>query len=413
MRKDPEPSVMSRRQLLSSATGLGIAGLSIQGLARPAEALARAQTAGHDLLTTKIAVDVVRVTHRTNWIFVRLGTNKGLTGLGEASLGRATELPELEQFFAFIDGESPLDILGYRRRAWAAAGRGRPAATAFSAIEQALWDLTGKALGAPIHQLFGERNARPLPVYANINRATTERTPSGFAENAVKAVGEGFSAIKAAPFDGFPGPGSSSADIRDAVDLGIDCIAEMRSAIGDDVKLKIDAHSNFDVDLAVDVARRIEHLSLSWYEEPVTPEDLESTLAIRDAIPQRLAGGEFLFAVEGFRPLCLEQAVEVIMPDVKHCGGILEMSRISSLGEAQGIAVAPHNPSGPVSTAVSAQICSALPNFEILEFQWGEASWRADLVDPPENFQKGELVPAEGPGLGVTLNEKVLREHLL
>ena len=414
MIKRTESSPLSRRQLISSASGLGLTGLAIQGLTRPAEALARGQSAAHGLRTTKIEVIVVAVTFRTNWIFVRLGTNKGLTGLGEASLGAAKGLPELKQFFDLVEGESPLDILGYRRRAWAAAARGgRRTATAFSAIEQALWDLTGKALGAPVHQLFAEHATRPLPVYANINRATTERTPSGFSESARKAVEEGFRAVKAAPFDGFPALDSPGSQIRQAVELGVESIGAMRAAIGDSIKLKIDAHSNFDVDLAVEVAHSVAPYSLSWYEEPVAPTDLESTTAIREAIPQRLAGGEFLFAVEGFRALCLANAVDVIMPDVKHCGGLLEASRISLLGEVQGIAVAPHNPSGPVSTAASAQICTALPNFEILELQWGEAPWRADLVEPPEDFQQGELIPAQGPGLGVTLNQKVLKEHRL
>ena len=127
-----------------------------------------------------------------------------------------------------------------------------------------------------------------------------------------------------------------------ATELGIACIEEMRAAIGPDVDLKIDVHSFFDVPLAIEVARRLEPQALSWYEEPVPPTDLESTKAIRDGIGQTMAGGEFLFGIEGFAPLCREGAVDIIMPDVKHCGGITELGKIATVAELDGVLVSPH-----------------------------------------------------------------------
>ena len=171
---------------------------------------------------------------------------------------------------------------------------------------------------------------------------------------------DGFRAIKAAPFDGFPPLDGPAADVEAATELGIACIVAMRAAIGPDVDLKIDVHSFFDVPLAIEVAERLEPQTLSWYEEPVPPTDLESTRAIKDGISQTMAGGEFLFGVEGFAPLCRGRAVDIIMPDVKHCGGVAELGRIATVAELHDVLVSPHNPSGPVSTMVSASVCAGL-----------------------------------------------------
>jgi galactonate dehydratase len=371
---------------------------------------------------TRLELLPMRATARTVWLFVRLGTDTGLTGLGEASdafgfanttsKNAAQMESDLRAFFRLVEGKSPLDIGAYLRDgARLVAGRGLIAATAYSAIEQALWDLAGKALDVPTYSLFGGKLRDRLPVYANVNRATRPRTPQGFATAALAAVKEGFRAVKAAPFDGFPPPGSTPAAIEVAVENGIACVAAMRDAIGPDIELMIDCHSFFDVPLAERVARRIEPQKLSWYEEPVAPERVEETLEIRRRIQQPMAGGEILFGVAGFAPLCRTRAVHVIMPDVKHCGGLLELTRIASMAEADEIEVAPHNPSGPVSTAASIQICAVLRNFRLLEFQWGEVDWRREVVQPVEQFEQGTIAVPDRPGFGIELNEAVVRAH--
>jgi galactonate dehydratase len=145
----------------------------------------------------------------------------------------------------------------------------------------------------------------------------------------------------------------------------------------------------------------------------VPPEKLEETLAIRKRISQPMAGGEVLFGMAGFAPLTRTKAVNVIMPDVKHCGGLLELTRIAAMADADGVAVAPHNPSGPVSTAASVQVCAVLRNFRLLELQWGEAGWRGELLDPPERFVDGSIAVPSRPGLGVALNDAVALAHAL
>lgn len=378
--------------------------------------------AAPNIHVTAIELLPVRATERTVWLIVRLQTDRGLVGLGEASdaFGFANTTKqdalrmeaELGNFFALIQGKSPLDIEAYRQKAepMAIAG-GLIAATAYSAVEQALWDLAGQSLEIPTYDLFGGKVRSELAVYANINRATKLRAPEGFAATAKRAVAEGFRAIKGAPFDGFPKPGSSAAEIRSAVDQGIDCVAAMRDAVGPKVELMVDCHSFFDVPLAQSVARRLEQYNLAWYEEPVAPERTEDTLEIRRSIRQPMAGGELLFGTKGFAPLCRNRAVHVIMPDVKHCGGLLEITRIAAMAQTDEVSVAPHNPSGPVSTAANLQICAGMANFRLLELQWGEVGWRSELVLPQERFENGSIrVPAR-PGFGIQLNEKLAKSH--
>lgn len=175
----------------------------------------------------------------------------------------------------------------------------------------------------------------------------------------------------------------------------------------------MDAHSNFDVPLSIEIAQQLEPYRLTWYEEPVAPELITETAAIRRAIKTGMAGGETLFQMKGFADLCRSHAVEVIMPDVKHCGGLLELTHIAALAEMESVAVAPHNPSGPVSTAASAQDGAALDNFRILELQWGEVPWRGEMVAPPEQFAQGEFAVSAQSGCGVTLNDRLVRKYSL
>lgn len=408
-------STGNRRTFLKSTAGAVCAGGVL--LSASAENSKSVKLTGVELLP-------VRATERTVWLFVRLKTNAGLTGLGEASdafgylnttLEQATRMKdELSVFFQMVEGRSPLEIAWLRKMGWerASAG-GLVAATAFSAIEQAMWDLAGKVLGQPICNLLGGKLRERLPVYANINRATKPRTPEGFAASAKKAVAEGFRAVKLAPWDGFKRTEFAEPAKSKPVADGIACAAAVREAVEESVAVMVDAHSLFDVPLGIEVARRLEPYRLTWYEEPVAPELIEETKAIRRAIKTEMAGGETLFGMKGFAELCRSRAVEVIMPDVKHCGGLLEMTHIAALAEMEGVAVAPHNPSGPVATALSAHVGGTLNNFRTLELQWGEVPWRAEMVMPEEKFERGEIVVSEKAGCGVELNERLLKKYTL
>ena len=389
----------------------------------PLLAFVRADAAVPRLRVTGFELRPIRATSRTVWLIVRLRSDVGLVGLGEASdaFGFANTTAEdasrmrqeLRTFFELVEGRSPFEIESYRQRGESRARQGLVSATAFSAIEQALWDLAGKALDVPTHVLLGGAVRTALPVYANINRATSPRTPAGFAAAGTRAVADGFKAIKAAPFDGFPAPGSPAADVARAIDAGVASVAAMREAVGPAVGIMIDAHSFFNIEQAVSVAERLAPFNLTWYEEPVPPERVDDTLAIKRRIRQPMAGGEVLFGLSGFGPLIHRRAVDTIMPDVKHCGGLLELTRIAAVAADEGIMVAPHNPSGPVSTAASVQVCAGLKNVNYLELQYGEVPWRSDAIVPAERFVDGMIQIPDRPGLGIELNEDVIRARAL
>lgn len=386
-------------------------------------AFVRAQAAIPALRVTGVELVPIRATPRTVWLVVRLQTDAGLVGMGEASdafgfantsVDDASRMrAQLKTFVDLVLRRSPFEIESYRQRGESIARQGLLAATAYSAVEQALWDLCGQALGVPIHALLGGTVRATLPVYANINRATSPRTPAGFAEAAKRAVVDGFHAVKAAPFDGFPPPGSPASDIARAIDTGIASAAEMRAAVGPDVAIMLDCHSFFGVDQAVRVAERLEPYNLTWYEEPVSPERVDDTVAIKRRIRQPMAGGETLFGISGFAPLVRRHAVDTIMPDVKHCGGLLELTRIAAMAAAEDVMVAPHNPSGPVSTAASVHVCAGMKNVNYLELQYGEVSWRSDVVTPAERFVDGAINVPDRPGLGIALNDEVVRSRAL
>jgi galactonate dehydratase len=389
----------------------------------PLLTLVRAQAAAPQLRITGFELLPIRATYRTVWLVVRLKTDSGITGLGEASdaygfanttADDATRMrTQLASFFELINGRSPFEIESYRQRGEAMARQGLVPATAFSAIEQALWDLAGKALDVPTHVLLGGKVRDALPVYANINRATEPRTPAGFGTTARRAVADGFRALKAAPWDGFPPAGSSDTEITRAVESGIAAVAAMREAVGPEIAIMVDCHSFFDVERAVRIAERLEPYNLTWYEEPVAPERVDETVAIRRRIRQNMAGGETLFGLSGFAPLVRRKAVDTIMPDVKHCGGLLELTRIAAMAAEEGVMVAPHNPSGPVSTAASVQVCAGMKNVNYLELQYGEVGWRSDTLVPAERFSNGTIQVPDRPGFGVELNEDVIRARSL
>jgi hypothetical protein len=270
------------------------------------------------LRITTLELLPMRATARTVWLFVRLGTDAGLTGLGEASdafgfantstQNAAQMESELRAMFGLVEGKSPLEIAAYRREGERlAAGRGLIPATAYSAIEQALWDLSGKALDVPTYALLGGKLRDSLPVYANVNRATQPRTPQGFASSALAAVKQGFRSVKAAPWDGFPPPGSPQAAIDAAAETGIASVAAMRDAIGPDVELMVDCHSFFDVPLAERVARRLEPQKLAWYEEPVAPSDSRRRSRSASGYGSRWRAGRFS-SVFPDSPRCADRA---------------------------------------------------------------------------------------------------------
>jgi galactonate dehydratase len=381
-----------------------LAGAALPAVAVPPEA-ARVRV-------RELETFVVKVNRRGNWVLFRLGSSAGLTGVGDASHGRDDRftITLARQFLRSLEDRSVFDIEWLRRSAWGEVERsGRPAAVALSGLEQCLWDLQGKLLGLPAYQLFGGRLHARIRAYANINRSADPRTPAGFASMAARAVAAGFDAVKLAPFDGMPAMDAEAAAVERAIDLGVECIGAVREAIGAERDLLVDVHSRLNLARGLELARRLEPYRLFWLEE-VCPR-WEDLAAINREARMPTAGGESLFSVKAFHRYIGAGAADIVMPDVKYCGGMLELKKIAAMAEGAGLLVAPHGPASPVGDMAAAHVSATLANFLILEHAFGEVPWRAELVDPPEAFERGTLALPSRPGLGLALNDSTIRRY--
>lgn len=363
---------------------------------------------------TSVEPVLVHVNHRGDWVIIQVHTDAGITGLGEASHSGndALLVAVLAQYGERLRGEDPTLINVVRNR----AGRdecGRIGRTAWSGLEQALWDILAQSLQVPIHSLFGGAVRDRIRLYANINRHVRDRTPEEFAAAAGAAVEQGFTAVKLAPFDEVTGSSRVRTGPLAAWQRGVARVRAVRQAIGSRVELMVDCHGRFDVAEALAVARALSDLDLLWLEEPVPDSQVDALSQITAELGVATASGERLYGIEGFAPFLCRRVVDVLMPDVKHDGGLLETRTIAEAARMQGLLVAPHNPAGPVSTAATAQVASTWPDLMMLEYAWGEVDWRVDLLDPPERIEQGHLILPGGSGLGHRLNPEVVRAHRL
>ena len=398
-------TLMTRRELLKAIPAAPLAPSSACNTSGPPDRYAaRVQV-------TRLDIIRVHVNRRGNWVIARIHTDAGLSGIGDASHAGPDDpqVAKLREYFELIKGRSIYDVEWLRQRIhreWQEFGRAT--ACSLGAIEQALYDLQGQVAGVPTYQLFGGKLRDTVRNYANINRSTDRRDPEGFAAMAKSAREAGFDAVKLAPFDGI-GETKTPAEFEKYTQMGIDCVRGVREAMGDQADVLVDAHSNFDLELGLALARRLEPLNLFWLEEVSLP--LEDLAAINQAAPMPTAGGESLFGLEQNHKYIGVGAVDILMPDVKYCGGMLELKKISAMAEGAGLRVAPHGPASPVGNMAAAQICVGLPNSLILEFSHGEVPWRAELVDPPEVLDKGYLTVPDRPGLGIRINDAVAKKY--
>lgn len=361
---------------------------------------------------TAITAEVVHVNHRGDWVFVVVDTDAGLQGIGEASHSGNDSLllPVIHYFNETLIGQNPLAI----EAIWSRLARmdgGRIVNTAISGLEQALWDILGRHLNTPVHTLFGGAVRDRLRLYANINRHVTDRSPAGFAKAARQAVDEGFTAVKLAPFDELVRPDHIRTGPHAAWRTGVARVEAVRQAIGDEIELAVDCHGRMDAGEALIVADALAECNLYWFEEPVPDSYLDELAGVTAALRVPTASAESIFGMEGFRPFFQRRIVDVLMPDVKHNGGLMETKRIAGAARMCQLLVAPHNPAGPLATAATAQVISTVTNFSILEYAWGEVDWRADLLDPPERIEDGHLILSQEPGLGHRLNAATVDRH--
>lgn len=363
---------------------------------------------------TDICTHVVEAVPRRTWLFVEVLTDEGLVGLGEASQTRndVGVIRDIAQLRSQYVGHDPLDLIERRLSLLKWPYVGRTLFAAVSGLEQALWDLIGKRLGVPVHQLLGGRCREAVRAYANIGYALKGTDPEQVAEVAARAVAQGFTAIKLYPFGERPPGGPDATTERRWVDLGVARVRAVREAVGPHVEVLVDLmHQFLEVAEAKRVARLLERFDLFWIEDPLLADDSRRLAEYRREIRPRLAGGAPHLTRQEFRPLLEAGALDVVMPDVKWLGGILEAKKLAAMAEVYGMACSPHNASGPVASAASVQLSATLSNFLILEYAWGAPGWRDELCCGTERIENGMFLLSNAPGLGIELNLKVAERH--
>ena len=339
---------------------------------------------------------------RTNWTFIRVETDDGLYGWGEASLGTRENALEgcVEDMKRLIIGRNALDIEKmwfevYRDSYW----KGGPVMmSALSGIEIALWDIAGKYYNAPVYNLMGGKMRDEVRMYANA-WFTGARTPEEFAEKARQTVALGIRALKWDPF------GKAHMTLtREEMDRAVAIVGAVREAAGNETELLIECHGRFNPYTAISISRELAPFKPMFLEEPTVPDNIDSLKRVRDHSMVPIAAGERFYGKYHFWDVLHKEAVDIAQPDIFHTGGMLESRKIAAMCEASHVPVSFHNPSGPVSNAAILQLAACTPNFLIHEIMLTDGSFRSAVTNERVVYENGCIRIGDGPGLGIDVN---------
>lgn len=363
----------------------------------------------------KIETRVLKVSAKTNWVFVEL-TISGFVGIGEATLvGSEDKVVDACHLIAGQLNEGQLTSFVPDELATGQQKAPPVLATALSAIEQALFDIESQKQDLPLGYLIGpHKNPSNAVYYANINRGVIERTPEKFAQAASYAVSKGYEYVKFAPFDGIQSSHDDHNNFDVALDHAVACIEAVHETIEGKARFMVDCHSRFSLKTAFTMLDRIKHCAPYWIEEPIPErvENIPESLKFKERANSQgilVAGLEKTYGLNRFNLFIDANIYDVILPDLRWCGGIEEFGRIAEAVTAAGQSISFHNPSGPVLNAISLQVARALPGKVILESQFNESPAFHDIVgDGRANWLQMPNVPElTGPGLGLTLARDV------
>ena len=347
-----------------------------------------------------------------HWLFVKIETDDGLHGWGEAytQLDRDRTIERLMQELGrYLIGCSPFDIKQFLFSAYMDFAGKRGSMEFFCAVsglEQALWDIVGKAAGQPVYNLLGGRTRPRLRVYANGWGGGQQAEE--LAERAKAVVAKGFTALK---FDPFPGPWRAFIDRRQE-EAAVDRVRAVREAVGPDVDILVEVHRRLAPMHAVRVARAMEPYAPFWFEEPVSARDLGALAEVRRAISLPVVTGEELYTKNEFRDVFEKRAADILNPDVCNCGGILELREIGAMAEAYHVAIAPHNyNSTTVGLAATLHASAGMPNFLITEYFVNFEAVGREIAHQAFTVEDSFITLPDAPGLGIDLDEQALQQR--
>jgi galactonate dehydratase len=364
-----------------------------------------------------------------NPVLVQVFTDTGLSGVGEAAVAYGTGAPAAAAMVKelaedFVLGKDPFAIEAlwsemYDHTFWAKGG-GSIIFAGISAIEQALWDIKGKALGVPVYELLGGKIRDRVRVYAN-GWSFRSTTPSEFARAAERVVKDGYTALKLYPLatplldaHGHIRHVPRRSIDRPAEDLAIARVKAVRKAVGPKIDLMLDVSAELTTDAIIRFARKVEEQDILFLEEPVDPSDPEALKKVSEHVPMPIALGERLYTRYGFRRILELHAADVLQPDIGNTGGILEAKKIAAMAEVYNMRIQPHNCASPVSTAAALQLDACIPNFLIQELYPYRIPEHFQIVDhAPELDVKDSFLPIPSrPGLGIELVEERVKPFL-
>ena len=385
---------------------MGTAGLGALLCATP-KSLSATQTseAGPAPDTPVPTKDSLRVTKletflvKPRWLFLKVHTNAGIVGLGEPLLeGRAkTCATAVDEIAPYLVGKDPRRVVHHWQAIYRHAFyRGGPILTsALSGIDQALWDIKGKALGVPVYELLGGPTRSRVRAYLHAS------SPEAIKEG----ISRGFTAFKTGPGGNRP---ARLIETKAFVDQVVQRFAALREAGGPDVDIAVDFHGAVPPATAKLLIKGLEPYQPFFIEEPVQCQNVDVLADIARGTHLTIATGERLFTKWGFREVLEKRAAGILQPDLCHAGGITEVRLIAGMAEAYYAAIAPHNPMGPISLAAGIQLAASIPNFLCQE----QVTLGEGYLKKPFEIRDGYIEVPAGPGLGIELDEDALADKI-
>jgi galactonate dehydratase len=403
--------MIARRSLLQTGAA------ALAGLFHPKGLSAAIQNTTSPYRRPKLKITDVK-TAVVRGLHVRIYTDQGLVGDGEGVDAVSGGATIVAGFRNSLVGQDPLNVDAIFERVrtsgiFAGAQAGQYVA-ALTAVEIALWDLAGKAVGLPIYQLLGGRMRDRVRVYCD--SGTDNRNDPNAKAFISQIVDLGFTAAKididdARDPDRFDRVNWTANNAE--IDHMVDKVAFMRESLPKRIDLAVDMHGRYDLGTAKRMAKELEPFKLLWLEEPVPPENIDAMRAVRDSTHTPICCGENLYLRHGFRELLEKHAADIIMPDIQKCGGLLEARKIADMAHTYYVPMAPHCQASPIGTMASCHVLAAIPNALVLEWHWGHpasrtAEWKR-FVKEGDIIEKGFITVPDRPGIGLEMNDEYVR----